>query len=468
LNTHAFYAWPGGNLPAPPNSTTYWSFTIVISGGTMTIANSVFSGGGFGASGTALKSMIQNLMRLHANLLLGTGPDYNRMETRLGRETLFGATDSADADADANPQTAARATNLPAIAAQGVRQALVLPSGPNWPKLSSSGLSNAGLGQFGGADDGRQPYGTIDAGAPDPAASPGSGSAGFLFSGNAQDGSGNFAFSTSLSQMRAAYLGKSDPSKFDVWVQTTDGYYSLSGPDGKGGGHTALVMAGIDYVARPGLLVGMMAEGDWLGFGDGALTETANSRGWMVGPYFLAHVLPQLYVGGRAELGDSRNAIEPSGTYADVFSAGRALVSLKTIGDFMYNDFKWSPSAELSYFTETQRSFSNAFDSSGPNTGSVGRVTAGPEVSRRFVTANQTVFEPYLGVKGIWNFYATQITTSTGAIQDEPALRGLLEAGATLTLKNGVSYRASGTFDGLGSPEYKSYQANLSVNIPLP
>lgn len=97
----------------------------------------------------------------------------------------------------------------------------------------------------------------------------------------------------------------------------------------------------------------------------------------------------------------------------------------------------------------------------------LGRLTVGPEFSYRFALPDKATFEPFIGLKGVWDFAKAIDATVDGAPVGRDALRGRLELGATFKSSSGPSVRAQGSYDGIGDSGLKSWQGRATVVVPL-
>lgn len=296
----------------------------------------------------ATRTAIRGLMSDRARFLTSTGPDTTRMHARLAGGTLFGGAESQTTDGASTGF--ARSTGRPSIMSNSVGGlGAGTPLGGNSLGALSPG-SGGGATLFANPSDrggifdryGRFPtdFPTGPDGPPlfnsqgeiEPVVQPaGRGSMPFRFSGSVEEGVGRFSFSASLSQMRAAAeqrerekvaaaglggLGlasgtsthaKSRPAAVDVWIEGASGYVKSDRPEGKRSGHASIAMAGADYLVRPGLLVGLMGQFDWMSdSASGTLTTSREGRGWMAGPYVSARLTPNIYFDARATWGGAR------------------------------------------------------------------------------------------------------------------------------------------------------------------
>ena len=313
------------------------------------------------------------------------------------------------------------------------------------------------------------------------------------FNGNAANGMGQFAFSTSLAKIRQAGetaranqaaiddeagmgLGsmprpqpvRAAPSSFDIWAQGSIYYYEDDDLNVQRQGHASLIFAGADYLIHPAILVGLLVQSDWISERSASLGTSASGNGWMAGPYISIGLTPNLFFDARAAWGKSDNSIDPLGVYTDNFSTDRSLVSAKLTGNWSYGRLWFRPSAEIAYFEETQLSYINELDFDIPEQSiSLSRVSVGPEIGYPFGLENGSVLEPHVGVKGVWTLAQNEGPARLDNVGDDDAFQVRLELGVTLTTRSGISMRASGPYDGLGGDRFSAYEAWASISIPL-
>lgn len=456
----------------------------------------------------ATRSAIQGFLSQRANVLTTTSPDARRMHDRLAGGTLFGGGDDGAAGG-VNPTgfTAAQ-TGRPSVFSRDGRSTgnggggIGFGSGtpgsafdatedgiPAFVRRFGGGLGSRIPSNF---DSAERPFGMP---ARESAAFPEQRGAAlpFRFTGNAEDGAGRFAFSASLSQFRAAAeqrerekltalngsgvtaglnmssVTKQKPAAFDFWIEGTTSYFRTDRIDGKRDGHAAVVMLGADYLVRPGLLVGLMGQFDWMSdSASGALTTARDGRGWMAGPYVSARLTRNLYFDARALAGRSANSIDPLGSYTDQFETSRRLASAKLTGDWSYGKWRLRPSAELIHFTETQKAYVNAIGIDiASQTYNLTRVLVGPEIGYSMRFADGTMIEPSVALKAVIDLSKTDETTSAGTPIEPDGLRGRLEAGVGIRLPDGISLRASGAYDGIGTNSYHAIQGRAQLTVPL-
>ena len=483
------------------------------------------------------RSAIQNSVGQRANMLASSESDSARMHSRLSGGTLFGeAVD--DASKPEGP-----ATSIAASVAQrggafgqtgGAYAGTSSGLGPDFGYEGAAGSGSAG-GGFGGIDRfARWQSGGFGKGTGS-GSSEGSGfgmpfgmqrdygfddrerrssASPFNFSGSADPSTGQFSFSTSLSQMRAANeaaeaqkrasltaksnapfgiaqdagnatdgvapsgvgLSSGTPgprsasraSAFDVWMDGNSSYFRNDSVEGRNQGQTTVMHTGADYVLRPGLLIGVMAQMDWTSQATSALVQNSGGLGWMAGPYISARLTPNLYLDARAAWGESTNQINAFGAFTDTYSTSRTLASAKLTGDWSWHDFRFRPSAEVVYFTELQKAYTNALGIDiGEQPVALGRTAVGPEIGYRMRLDGNSTLEPFVGFKGIWDFNATQDTTATGTPIGHDGLRGRVEGGFNWSTPSGVTIRSAGSYDGIGGGSYHAVQGQATVVVPF-
>ncbi len=319
--------------------------------------------------------------------------------------------------------------------------------------------------------------------------------AGSLVGLNGDDNAGNgrFAFATSLTQMRqsaasaqaakdagsAAPMGlgastnssagpSAAPPQFDIWVQGVGAYYE-DDRNGRQRGHVGMLYVGADYIVRPAILIGLLMQIDKMQDASSSASSARGGQGWMAGPYMSAQLTDNVFFDARAAWGQSSNHINPLGSYTDSFATDRGLVSGKLTGNSSWGAFRFRPSAEVAYFQEKQKTYVNQLGIDIPGqTVSLGRATFGPEIGYQFIRPDKSMLEPFVGLKGIWDFArTTDAPTIAGqAVGGEP-IRARVEGGVTFKSASGVLLRGSGAYDGIGDSHFRAIQGGVFVIWPI-
>jgi adhesin/invasin len=311
----------------------------------------------------------------------------------------------------------------------------------------------------------------------------------FSVGGDADERNGRLNFSASLSQMRtaalaqeSAKLGVSEQSgvvtgrgsrrpgddKLDIWVEGQSSYYTNDGIDGRRKGRASVLYAGSDMVVAPGVIIGVLYQRDWITESATALGQNRDGAGWMAGPYVGLRLTKSIYFDARFAWGTAINHVDPIGAYTDTFSTARKLASARLTGDWTHGAWRFRPSADLTYYTESQKSYVNQIGIDIPGSRiSLGRITFGPEIGYRMQLPQQMVLEPYVGLKGVWDFAKNKDVSAGGVALAPDVLTGRLEIGASLKTASGVSFRAVGAYDGLGTSNYRAWQGQGFVIVPI-
>ena len=463
---------------------------------------------------------------------MGAGPDWSRLQARLGASA--NDNDTGNGNPTTGPGFAATAngsapgvTTMAGSGFTGTGSALGYGGMP-----SSFGGSSVVAGPLGALSSprsqmgsGSSPFGSPSGLGADPTGVGGmrreydadpsagrTGMQGFQFSGSGDNTTGWFAFATSLSQLREAAAAEdarkrasvsdqgsdgfrltssgevSAPSKlglgsgssaprpgtpaaFDIWVQGTSSYFSNTQPDARYQGHTNILMSGADYKVMPGLIIGVMAQTDWMDQSSNVSTSQSGF-GWMAGPYLSARLDRNLFLDVRALGGKSSNKLDmtdaTAGSWSDTYRTNRLLASAKLTGVYSFDAWRIRPSAELMYFAEHQKAFTNALGNDiDSQTVSVGRLNFGPEFGYRMVMPDKTVVEPFVGLTGVWDFARTDALTTTGIAMGQEGLRGRVEGGLSYSTPSGIMVRGAAAYDGVGSSTYHAVQGRAAVVIPL-
>jgi outer membrane autotransporter protein len=295
-------------------------------------------------------------------------------------------------------------------------------------------------------------------------------------------------FSQSLSQMRrqAAQsqmskdrmaLGAGDggslplsyetASPWDIWVE---GRYSAFNDDNGNldrDGHVGVLYVGGDYRLAENMIVGVLAQFDWAKDDSGVLASKVDGNGWMIGPYLSARIHDNIYFDLRAAWGRSNNDL----TLDDVtggFDTSRWLVKGTLAGNWQYDAWRITPSAELAYITESADAFTNSAGTfvSGQDV-SLGRLQFGPEIGYRFAHTPNTFIEPFAAIKGVWDFDNPDVAIIDGYVVGPGDFWGRLQGGLNIATTSGLYVRGLASWDGLGTSDYNGYTLQGTVNVPL-
>lgn len=299
-------------------------------------------------------------------------------------------------------------------------------------------------------------------------------------------GSGNYSvsYATSLSAIASAFgdpagsgnllayapdgsapAGTPRPG-FDMWIE---GSYSQS-DNGSNESSGGLLYIGADYLVRPGFLVGMLGQFDWMKQVNDAAGTSVEGQGWMAGPYMVTRLRQNLVFDARAAWGRSDNDVDPLGLYTDSFKTDRWLARARLTGDFKSGAWTFAPQASLIYFEDRQKAYVDSLGIAIPEqTVSLGRVTFGPRIGYAYRNESGGVIEPYVELKGIWDFdKAETVDIGSGlASGSTDSLRARIQGGFSARMANGWSFTGEGFYDGIGADDLDIYGGKARITIPF-
>ena len=79
---------------------------------------------------------------------------------------------------------------------------------------------------------------------------------------------------------------------------------------------------------------------------------------------------------------------------------------------------------------------------------------------------NQAILEPYIGLKGVWDFAKGNDITRAGRPSHQSA-KVASDSVQTLKTSDGTSLRAAGAYDGLGAADQRAWQAQGYLIVPI-
>lgn len=254
--------------------------------------------------------------------------------------------------------------------------------------------------------------------------------------------------------------------KFDVWTQI----YGSQTNAGDIESSLWVGYFGAHYFTDENTLLGVVGQIDWASETNSKDASKASGRGWMVGPYFAGQVPDQnLFYEARASWGKSNNEVSPYGTYSDSFETTRWLTSAKVSGSYKLNDITLSPTASISYFRETQESFTDSLSNTiDEQTISLGELRFGPILSKTMKLADGSIFTPKIGLSGVWNFGIENTNTSQASLLNNDDLRARIDAGISFkSSETGTALQLEGFYDGFGVRDYDAFGGSLKIVVPL-
>jgi outer membrane autotransporter protein len=254
---------------------------------------------------------------------------------------------------------------------------------------------------------------------------------------------------------------------WDVWAE---GRYSGFKDDTANlgrDGHVGFLFAGTDYRIARGVIVGGLVQWDSSKDEADAIATKVNGTGWMIGPYVSARVHENIYADLRAAWGRSWNDLGTADANAS-FDTTRWLVKGAISGNWQWDVWRVTPSAELAYVTESQEAFTNSASVFVPGQDvSLGRLQFGPELGWRFTYDVETSIEPFAAIKGVWDWDNPNVQIIDGFIVGPGDFWGRLEGGLNVSSLDGSLIRILASWDGIGSSNYSGVTLQAIAKIPL-
>lgn len=297
-----------------------------------------------------------------------------------------------------------------------------------------------------------------------------------------------FSFSTSLRQLAKSRTTRLDKALgaflkdagsktlpgggqdgWDLWVE---GHFINFTADTAGWnhhGHLGVLFVGADLYVSPTMLFGVLGQLDWLDDNAETLLDRVDGRGWMVGPYLSVKLQQQLFFDVRAAWGMSDNDLFVAPGKADKFDTDRWLVNARLTGNWRYGNFRTTPSLTLKYFKDGQLGFVSTLGTRiSEQSVTIGRFTFGPEFSYRHVMGSGAVIEPHVSIKGIWDFAGSdRLATPDARSVEVSGIRAKVEAGILAVRTDGISLRATASYDGIGTNDLEAIGGHVWFNVPL-
>jgi outer membrane autotransporter protein len=320
----------------------------------------------------------------------------------------------------------------------------------------------------------------------------GSTSGGSPFDVAASESGGDVTFSTSLSQL-AGFMAGADQSKqqsamtlgspareerpagpyrgIDIWTEAHFTRFNEDAGNADEDGHFNILYVGIlyvggDYPLSKNMLLGVLGEFDWGKQSSDFDRSKVEGEGWTVGPYLSARLDPHLFFDLRGAWGESNNDVNPFGLYTDSFDTTRWLTTARLTGNWTSDNWRLTPSVAVKYGEEEQQSYTDFYGVRIPGqTESLGRVEFGPEFGYRWDLADGTLIEPQLSIVGVWNFEDGGSFLVGDTLVSPDDFTGKVEAGVLVQLPKGMSFRATGAYDGFGG-DYNAYSGRVWLNLP--
>lgn len=224
---------------------------------------------------------------------------------------------------------------------------------------------------------------------------------------------------------------------------------------------------GTDVLLARNILVGALVQFDWMRDSSDALNGEVDGRGWMVGPYIGIQLDPTWQFDARAAWGQSNNDITIAGGSGS-FDTDRWLARGSLRGNWHDGPWRFTSVSELAYIAEQQKQFTESGGATiASQDVSLGRFTFGPEIAYRFVTGRTSFIEPQLALQGLCNFDREEGIVLDGLVGSPDAVTGRVEGGVMFGFQDGITFRATGAYEGIGSDDFSAWSLRVWGSVPL-
>lgn len=264
-----------------------------------------------------------------------------------------------------------------------------------------------------------------------------------------------------FSERNKATVSK-DTARVDVWAQGIMAHSDNRSSKSSVG----LYYLGADYLVKPDLVVGILAQADLTDEDDRRLGTSVKGKGWMAGPYVAGRLHKNIVYDARAAWGQSTNDVDPFGLYTDQFDTNRQLLRARITGNLAAGRWTISPQIGVIHFAETQKAYTDSLGNRIPDQDvSLGRVSFGPTIGTRVPVSDKLAVEPYAKVTGFWDFEQADIVDpASGMAYSTEKMRARTEAGMAFVFTKGWRLTTDVFYDGIGVTDYESYGGRIGVS----
>ena len=239
----------------------------------------------------------------------------------------------------------------------------------------------------------------------------------------------------------------------------------------------ATVQLGVDYLLRDDVIIGAMAQYDWMEdearevFTDAGAVRGAQvqGEGWMAGPYAVWRVKDSLVVDGLAMFGESDNRVNPLGLYSDDFETERYMVRANVTGEIRSGPWTVRPQAGITQYKETQSAYTDTLGIKIPAQDiSLGRFRAGPEVAWRNEFRDGSWLQLSGRLNAVWDYDSADLLTERGFLStDDTDLRADARIGVATQTKWGPQVRLEVGIAGVGAGDFRAETARIEIRVPF-
>lgn len=264
---------------------------------------------------------------------------------------------------------------------------------------------------------------------------------------------------------------------WDIWLAAEASGVEDNRADEKAKSDFALIQLGVDYLVREDLIVGAMAQYDWMDETSGEVFAEAGAisgaqvegKGWMAGPYAVWTVRDTLVFDGLAMYGQSDNKVNPLGLYSDDFDTDRLLLRASLTGEFTSGPWRLRPQAVVTHFEERQDAYTDRLGIAIPGQDiTLGRLRAGPQLIWHNASPDGGWVELSARVDGVWDYDAAELLNASGRLVGGAGdLRADVRFGFAAQLKSGPLVRFELGMGGFGTGDFEARTGRLEIRIPF-
>ncbi|APE28680.1 autotransporter outer membrane beta-barrel domain-containing protein [Aurantiacibacter gangjinensis] len=255
---------------------------------------------------------------------------------------------------------------------------------------------------------------------------------------------------------------------FDIWAEASFSSANIGAQDAD----FRIVHVGADLKIGDSLLVGALAQFDDYSDADELTVGEGEGDGWMVGPYLVARLTPQLYAELRAAWGQSDNTIVAVPGFADEFETSRSLYSGSLYGELELGAATvLRPALTVRYFSEDQQAYTDSLGIQVPGqTVDQGDISLRPRIMHSVDLEGGWSLRPYGEVDAIYTFgtdpdAALASLLPPGFTDTFGDFRGRIEGGLDLFSQSGFRASASAYHDGIGADDFGNTGVQIGVSF---
>jgi hypothetical protein len=270
------------------------------------------------------------------------------------------------------------------------------------------------------------------------------------------------------------YAGKSAPRsrliqerEWSLWADVRGSGWDRGNTNADLKGQQVNVTAGIGRKLTPDFLIGLVAGYENFRYESVSIGGTMRGNGGTLGTYAAWRLAPHLR--WDAAIAWSTIGYEgTAGTASGSFTGSRWLASTGLTGNYRIESFTLEPSVKVYALRENEREWTDSLGTvQAARIFSTGKVATGGRVIYLWLTSNDIMVSPFIGLYGDWRFgNDNAIPTGQPAIGIGNGWSGRFTSGVSATGKRGGTITLSGDYGGLGT-DYKIWTGSVRALWPF-